>query len=85
MESKKIKKIKLFEGIQRRATKLVAQVKYLPYPLRLQNLNLTTLEYRRKRNMFEGYNDVNYKKFFGQPIASTHVGLTRGHKYKMKK
>ena len=85
---KKIKNVKLLEGIQRRATKLVAQVKDLPYPLRLQKLNLTTLEYRRKRNdiievfkIFEGYNDVNYKKFFDQPVAS----ITRGHKYKITK
>ena len=85
---KKIKNVKLLEGIQRRATKLIAQVKDLPYPLRLQKLNLTTLEYRRKRNdiievfkIFEGYNDVNYKKFFDQPVAS----ITRGHKYKITK
>ena len=85
---KKIKNVKLLEGIQRRATKLVAQVKDLPYPLRLQKLNLTTLEYRRKRNdikevfkIFEGYNDVNYKKFFDQPVAS----ITRGHKHKITK
>ena len=85
---KKIKNVKLLEGIQRRATKLVAQVKDLPYPLSLQKLNLKTLEYRRKRNdiievfkIFEAYNDVNYKKFFDQPVAS----ITRGHKYKITK
>merc|ERR1712208_37440 len=37
------------EKVQRRATKLVPELKDLPYEQRLRKLNMTTLAYRRKR------------------------------------
>ena len=39
----------IIENVQRRATKIVPQLKDLPYSVRLQELNLPTTEYRRKR------------------------------------
>ena len=85
---KKVKNIRLLEGVQRRETKLVANVREMSYPMRLKELNLTTLEYRRIRTdiiqiykIFSGIDDVNYDKFFD--LSSTSV--TRGHKYKVVK
>ena len=84
----KVKNIRLLESVQRRATKLVANVSEMSYPRRLKELNLTTLEYRRLRTdiiqiykIFSGIDDVNYDKFFD--LSSTSV--TRGHKYKVVK
>ena len=37
------------ERVQRRATKIISNLKDLPYSERLQKLNLATLDYRRKR------------------------------------
>ena len=45
----KIGQIKLLERVQRRATRLVPQLKYLCYDDRLAQLGLTRLEERRQR------------------------------------
>ena len=37
------------EQVQRRATRMIPGISHLPYPERLENLQLPTLEYRRKR------------------------------------
>ena len=37
------------EQVQRRATRMIPGISHLPYPERLKNLQLPTLEYRRKR------------------------------------
>ena len=59
------------EGVQRRATKLVPELKNLEYKDRLQRLGLTTLEDRRVRgDMIETYKiitgkeNVNAENFF---------------------
>ena len=67
----KIGYIRLLEGVQRRATKLVPNLKNLPYDERLRKLGLTRLTERRKRgDMIETYKiltgkeKVDSKKFF---------------------
>ena len=67
----KRKYINLVEGVQRRATKLVPELRNLPYEERLRRLKLTTLEERRVRgDMIETYKiitgkeQVDHEKFF---------------------
>ena len=45
----KIGDIEVIEKVQKRATKLVIQLKKLPYTVRLKELDLHTLKYRRTR------------------------------------
>ncbi|CAL4252811.1 unnamed protein product, partial [Meganyctiphanes norvegica] len=59
----KKKYIKLLEGVQRRATRLVPQLKKLTYEERLTKLRLTKLEDRRKRgDMIETYKIITRKE-----------------------
>ena len=65
------KHIDLLEGVQRRATKLVPELRNMTYEKRLEKLGLTSLEDRRIRgDMIETYkiltgkNDVNRDLFF---------------------
>ena len=46
---KKIKDAKLLEGVQRRATKMVPEMKNYDYANRLKKLALPSLAYRRNR------------------------------------
>ena len=66
-----LKYIKLIEGVQRRATRMVPELRELSYEDRLKKLNLTTLEERRVRgDMIETYKiisgkeNINPDKFF---------------------
>src|SRR5271163_3188495 len=55
-----VKDIELIERVQRRATRMVAGCKELTYEKRLEVLNLTTLETRRKRaDMIEVFKIVS--------------------------
>lgn len=84
------------ERVQRRATKLVPELKNLSYPHRLQQLGLPTLMHRRRRaDMLETYRIMNNQhsinthchcstcpnKQMLQLSTNTH---TRGHKYKLQ-
>ena len=84
------------ERVQRRATKLVPELRNLPYVSRLQQLNLPTLKYRRRRaDIIETYRIMTEQhsinghcrcslcpeKQLLELSANTH---TRGHKYKLK-
>ena len=49
------------EDVQRRATKLISEIKNLSYPERLRELKLPTLSYRRIRGqMIEVYKIINH-------------------------
>ena len=70
--------IKLVEGVQPQATKLVPELKHLPYIERLKRLVLRTLEERRTRgDLIEMYKiitlkeNINVEKFF-------HINPRRG-------
>ena len=55
-----MKDIKLLEGVQRRSTKLIKQLKNLPYEERLNKLELTALEHRRDiRDLIPIYKIIN--------------------------
>ena len=54
------KDIDLIESVQRRATKIVREIKNLEYSERLKRLDLTTLEQRRKRGyLIQIYKMIN--------------------------
>ena len=76
------------EKVQKRITKLVPKLRHHEYKDRLKALNLTTLEYRRKRadviqifRMIKGFDNLNQKDFFEIDTNSR----TRGHRYKIIK
>ena len=75
------------ENLQRRATKIVPEIKDLSYEERLRELNLPTLEYRRRRGdliqMFKtlhGIDDIDSSKF-----VTLNENTTRGHSLKLNK
>ena len=79
---------KLIERVQRRATRLVPEIKGLPYPERLRRLGLPSLYYRRRRGdmiamyqVFNGGMDIQPDEFFS---LAPSVG-TRGHSMKLRK
>lgn len=74
--------LKLVEGVQRRATKLIPHFHDVSYEDRLKELNLPSMEYRRKRGdmiqcfkIMNGLVRMEVKELFN-PIPSTN---TRGH------
>ena len=65
------KDIRMIENTQRRATLLLPELKHLSYEERLEELNLPTLLYRRKRGdliqvfkVLNGVDDISPDKFF---------------------
>ena len=79
---------RLIERVQRRATKLVPELKCLPYQERLRHLKLPYLYHRRRRGdmidifqIMTGGINIQPDQFF-QPATSTS---TRGHNLKLKK
>ena len=79
---------KLIERVQRRATKLVPELKHLPHQERLRHLHLPSLYHRRRRGdmiavfqILHGGIDVRSDQFF-EPAASA---ITRGHGMKLRK
>lgn len=79
---------RLIERVQRRATKLVQEIKDLTYEERLQALQLHSLHYRRRRGdmilvymLMNGSVDLRKEDFFRTPP----VGTTRGHPMKVAK
>ena len=81
------KDINLIEGVQRRVTNMVSDVRGKSYEDRLKQLHLTTLETRRIRGdlievfrILKGFEDVDASKFFVKA-----EGCTRGHDLKLIK
>ena len=80
--------MKLVERVQRRASRLVPELRHLPYEERLKKLRLPSLQYRRRRgdmvlmyNMMNGCCGLDKNDFF-EPAPSTR---TRGHRLKVAK
>ena len=78
----------IIENVQRRATKLIATCKNLPYQERLRKLGLPTLEYRRERadmiqtyKILHGIDKIDKDKLFTPALYRA----TRGHSYKLQK
>ena len=76
------------EGVLRRASKQIAEIRDLPYSRRLQILKLPSMKYRLKRgNMVEVY------KYLRSGYAAQHEdisltissSITRGHRLKLVK
>ena len=81
------KDIDFIEGVQRRATKLILDLKDKSYEERLRCQNITTLDTRRLRgdlievfNIFKGFENVDPIKFF--ELSTTPI---RGHSLKIVK
>ena len=56
-----LKQIRLIEGVQRRATRMVESCRNLSYPERLDQINMPTLDFRRKvGDMVEVYKHLHY-------------------------
>ena len=73
---------------KRRATKLIAELRHLPYHQRLQRLNLPSLYYRRRRGdmimvyqLLHGSLDLDPHAFFDTAVTRD----TRGHPWKLTK
>ena len=80
--------MKLVERVQRRASRLVPELRHLPYEERLKRLRLPSLQYRRRRgdmvlmfNVMHGRCGLDKNDFF-DPAPSTR---TRGHRLKVAK
>jgi hypothetical protein len=76
------------EKVQRRATKLIPEIRHLPYDKRLRSLKLPSLQHRRRRgDMIQTYKILNEidridsTLFFDISAAS----VTRGHSQKIVK
>ena len=84
--TKKCKQI--LENAQRRATRLVPELRGMSYEERLMELNLSTLEYRRRRydiiqvfKIIHKIDDIDMSKFF----TFTDNSQLRGHNLKLNK
>ena len=75
----------MIEKVQRRAIKIVDGCQHLPYPMRLQTLNLCSMTYWRKR----GDMINTYKLIYNNPIHGLFFidssQWTRGHSKKLIK
>ena len=78
----------MLESIQRRATKIISELRDLSYEERLQEYGLATLETRRLRGdetevfkMLNGYENIDRNMFFSLKKDSR----TSGHEVKLVK
>ena len=80
-------KLRIFPARERRATKLVSEIKTLTYEERLKALGLPTLIYRRERaDMVQLYKIMNQiDKVHLQALETNTESRTRGHDLKLVK
>ena len=84
--------IRKLEGVQRRATKMVIELRSMEYEERLEALGLTTLEERRKRgDLIQIYKIINkievvdIEMGIGNNHRTAGGGQTRRHGYQIEK
>ena len=77
----------LLENVQRRATKLIPELRDRDYEDRLRTLKLPSLYYRRARgDMIEAYKFTHsIYKTEQEPLQRETNTTTRGHSYQLKK
>ena len=82
------KDVVLLEKVQKRATKMISELRHLSYDQRLHKLGLISLEKRRIRGdliqafkIIKGFDKINMSKFFTLSVGSR----TRGHSFKLSK
>ena len=83
-----VAEIRLLEGVQRRATKMISDLKPFVYETRLKMLGLPTLEYRRKRaDMIQIFRIFQGIDRYGAhlPFTQLNENRTRGHQFKIEK
>ena len=75
------------EKVQRRATKLVQDIRHLPYNERLKKLKLPSLMYRRRRgDMMVTFNIINHNVNVEKEVFfKFNSSRTRGHQHKLFK
>ena len=74
------------ERVQRRATKLVSELKHLPYEERLRALGLPSLSHRRRRgDMIQMFKIMSGEDGLMKDVFSMQEAATRGHACKVKK
>jgi hypothetical protein len=86
------KHIKKIESIQRRATKMVIEIRTLKYEDRLRELGLTTLELRRKRGdliqvykIINGFDEVDIDMGTGHNLRGGGDFLNRRHGHQIER
>ena len=83
-----IRQSKKIENVQKRATKLIPNLKHLPYKDRLKKLDLPSLKYRRIRgDMINVYKILNDKHSTNRRLLKLNETTynTRGHDKKLIK
>ena len=74
------------ERVQRAATKIVPELRDLPYEERLRRMQITTLERRRERgDLINVYKMMNGIDRVGRGLLKLDSGPTRGHGKKLRK
>ena len=75
------------EDVQRRATKLISRIKDKPYPDRLKELNIPSLQFRRMRgDMIDTFKYTTGIYNTTNPCLNLYAGPeTRGHDLKLAK
>ena len=77
---------KLIEGVQRRATKMITELKDKDYPDRLKELKLPTMHFRRDRgDVIECYKFTHGLYDSEVPFRMDNDTTRRGHSLKIKK